>query len=688
LLLRESQIQPLVVLFEDLHWIDAETQALLDSLVESLPTARLLLLVNYRPEYRHGWGSKTYYRQLRIDPLPPESADELLGGLLGVDPALEPLKRLLIERTEGNPFFLEESVRTLVETRCLTGERGAYRLAKAPESVQIPATAQAILAARIDRLAEEDKRLLQAASVIGKDVPFTLLQAIADESEETLRRGLGQLQAAEFLYEAGLFPDLEYTFKHALTHEVAYGSLLQERRRALHGRMVDAIEARYRDRLGEQADRLAHHAFRGERWDKAADYARQMGDRAAALCADAEGVAAYTRALEALGRLPATAETARAGIDLRLALRAPLWRQGQLERLREIFRDAEAVATRFDQTERLDVVYSFLVQYLWAKGEYDQAIAYGQRCLETADRRGDIGLRVTGLYYMGASYHAQGRLRDALERFQDIATRLEGPRAADRFGLSGLPYSGACAHGGRCLDEMGDAASALALIRRGEEVANAADHLYSKVVLAISRGLVLLGQRPGDVIDLLEATVATCREKKFAGQTMRALTTLGQAYEAVGRPAEGIPLVKEAIELQEAAEAFVDRAYWTRVLAGLYLAAGDAGEAERTAEQALGFARRHGERGNEAWIYWLLGRVALAREQGAESMRHFEAARALADELGMRPLVAHCHLGLARVGRLSGRQAEADAQWRTATAMYREMGMTHWLEQAEAERRT
>src|SRR5262249_47953688 len=196
LLLRESQVQPLLVIFEDLHWIDAETQALLDGLIESLPTARVLLLVNYRPEYQHGWGSKTYYTQLRIDPLPPESASGLLTALLGGDPTLEPLKRVLIARTEGNPFFLEESVRTLLETQVLVGDRGAYRLPKAPEAWQIPATAQAVLAARIDRLASEDKRLLQAAAVIGKDVPFGLLQAIADVPEDTLRRSLSHLQAA------------------------------------------------------------------------------------------------------------------------------------------------------------------------------------------------------------------------------------------------------------------------------------------------------------------------------------------------------------------------------------------------------------------------------------------------------------------------------------------------------------
>jgi len=223
LLLRESQNQPLLVVFEDLHWIDAETQALLDSLVESLPPARLLLLVNYRPEYQHGWGRKTYYSQLRLDALPPESAGALLSALLGDDPTLEPVKRLLVRR--GNPFFVEESIRTLVETRTLAGERGAYRLNRPVQAIEVPATVQVILAARIDRLSADDKELLQTASVIGKDVPFVLLRAVAELPEDTVRRGLADLQTAEFLYETQLFPDPEYTFKHALTHEVAYGTL-------------------------------------------------------------------------------------------------------------------------------------------------------------------------------------------------------------------------------------------------------------------------------------------------------------------------------------------------------------------------------------------------------------------------------------------------------------------------------
>src|SRR5713101_7820116 len=255
-LLRESQVEPLLLVFEDLHWTDAETQTLLDSLVESLPTARLLLLVNYRPEYQHGWGSKTYYTQVRLDPLPPASADALLQALLGDDPSLEPLRQLLIARTEGNPFFLEESVRTLVETGVLVGAPGAYRLAQALASIQVPATVQAVLAARIDRLPPAEKRLLQTAAVIGTEVPLSLLQAIAELPEAAIYGALAHLQAAELLYETRLFPDREYTFKHALTHEVAYSSLLQERRHALHARIVEVLEARAGDHLVEQVERL------------------------------------------------------------------------------------------------------------------------------------------------------------------------------------------------------------------------------------------------------------------------------------------------------------------------------------------------------------------------------------------------------------------------------------------------
>src|SRR5215471_7709258 len=304
LLLRESQIQPVLLIFESLHWVDSETQAFLDSLVESLPTARALLLVSYRPEYQHTWGSKGYYTQFRIDPLPPESSEELLHALLGDDPGLRPLKEILVSRTEGNPFFLEECVRTLVETRALVGERAVYRLGREVQAIQVPVTVQAVLAARIDRLPIEARRLLQAAAVIGMDVPLNLLHAITNLPEDVLRRGLTQLQSAEFLYEVSLFPAVEYTFKHALTLDVAYSTLLQERRRALHARIVAAIEHLHADRVAEHVEQLAHHALRGEVWDKAVAYLRQAGGKAMERSAYREAAAGFEQALNALRHLP------------------------------------------------------------------------------------------------------------------------------------------------------------------------------------------------------------------------------------------------------------------------------------------------------------------------------------------------------------------------------------------------
>src|SRR5262245_5129666 len=303
LVLRESRVQPLALVFEDLHWIDAETQAFLDSLVESLPTARLLLLVNYRPEYRHTWASKGHYTQLRIDPLPPESAEELLDALLGPDATLHLLKRLLIERTEGNPLFLEESVRNLVETHVLSGDRGAYRLTRDVTSIQVAPTVQAVLAARIDRLAPERKQLLQSAAVIGDTVPFSLLRAVTDLPENDLRARLADLQAAEFLYETSLFPDLEYTFKHGLTCQVAYGSLLTEGRRALHGRIGEAMERVYADRLAERYEKLAHHFARAEQWTRVIEYSALAGRRAEDGFANTEAKAHYARALDAARQL-------------------------------------------------------------------------------------------------------------------------------------------------------------------------------------------------------------------------------------------------------------------------------------------------------------------------------------------------------------------------------------------------
>src|SRR4030095_1852556 len=327
-LLTASIEQPLCLIIEDLHWIDTETREVLDRIVNSLTGSRVLLLASYRPECQHSWGGKTAYSQLRLDALPAEAARELLDTLLGDDLGLAPLKRLLVKR--GNPFFLEETVRTLVETKALAGERGRYRLKHPAQAIQVPPTVQVMLAARIDRLLPEDKHLLQTASVIGKNVLFALLQAIADLPDEALHRGLDHLRAAEFLYETGLYPNPEYSFTHALTQDVTYGGLLQERRHELHARIVAAIETLHADRLGEHIERLAHHAARAHLREKAVDYLRQAGLKAAARSALRDARTWFEQALGVLAALPDSPSTLDQAFEIRLELRPVLAQLGEM----------------------------------------------------------------------------------------------------------------------------------------------------------------------------------------------------------------------------------------------------------------------------------------------------------------------------------------------------------------------
>ena len=302
LFLRKAQQQPTALVFEDVHWIDRETQAFLETLIDSVACTSLLLILTYRPEYEHPWAGRSYYTQLRLDVLSPEMTEEFLRKLVGDDASLIPLKQRLPK--QGNPLFLEESIRSAIESDVLEGNRGAYRLVGPLQDLQMPPTVQAILAARIDRLPARDKRLLHAASVVGKDIPHAILQPVAGLEEDELRDGLAKLREAEFLYEARLFPDLEYAFKHALTHEVAYGSLLFEQRRALHRRIVSVIKRLYPDRLTEHVEQLAHHAVQGELWEEAVGYLRQAGNKAETRSALHDARAWFEQALVALQRLP------------------------------------------------------------------------------------------------------------------------------------------------------------------------------------------------------------------------------------------------------------------------------------------------------------------------------------------------------------------------------------------------
>jgi class 3 adenylate cyclase/tetratricopeptide (TPR) repeat protein len=692
LLIRMSQVQPLVLLFEDLHWIDGETQALLDNLVESLPTARLLLLVTYRGEYEHGWGRKTYYEQLRIDPLPTESADDLLANLLGTDAGLGTLKRVLIDRTEGNPLFLEESVRSLVETGALTGERGAHRLADNARAIQVPQTVEAILAARIDRLSPEDKRLLQGASVIGKEIPFRLLQATLEVPEIELRQGLIRLQAAEFLYEARLFPDLEHTFKHALTHEVAYGSLLQERRRVLHARVVRAMEHLYADRLTVHAEQLVRHALRGEEWARAARYCCVAGGRAMAQARYEAGAALYEAAIRAIDRQGNEGDLS-SKLDAALELWAARVEAGRAEGFEELGEQAEALARALNDRPRLAQVRLRQAQgacFVWVGPDgLETAIQRARDAFDLADRS-DMRTRSYARFLVGAASLALGRFRMAIREF-DAGVELFTPIAAEAERLI-LPIRASLrAWQAEAYATLGEFEAALAAAAEAQRIANEIEHPQSRWLAAAYAGHVLLTK--GEI----EAAAATYRSGLAVAEDNELMygvraTSLGLAHCQclLGLHEEGTQRLPRDPQPWEALGLFsrtVGR--YGALKAGAYLAAGLLDEAEAEITHGLARATAEGARGFELALCRLRAE-ALSRRGGDHRDQAgiwWRRSVDLAANLGARPELAHAHLGLGGLLRDTGAVDRAREHLATAVALYRELGMTYWLVRTEADMR-
>jgi tetratricopeptide (TPR) repeat protein len=689
LLWRESQVQPLALVFDDLQWIDGETQALLESLVEGLSGVRLLLLVSHRPEYAHDWGHQTVHTQLRIDPLPRESAEALLEVLLGIESRLGPLKRLLIERADGNPLFIEESVRTLVETGALTGERGNYHPARDLPAIHVPNTVQAILSARMDRLRLEEKRLLEIAAVIGKAFPFALLQAVAGQSEETLRRALAHLQTAEFLYETRRFPDLEYTFKHALTHEVAYGSLLRDRCRDLHARISEAMERLYGDRLAEQVERLAYHALRAEQWGKAVVLYRQAGAKAVTRSAGREAADSFEQALAALGHCPDDRGTRELSVDIRCDLQGPLVGLGELTRMLDNLRQAEGVASALDDQPRLGKVSAHMTTCFWWMGEYERAVEAGRRAQAIASSIGDFELQVLTNYRLGQAYFYRGEFGPAVEVFQRNVEALQGDLGRKSFpALPALPAVSSMAFIGMHWMYQGDFTRALGLMEEAVRIAELADHHYSLYFACYSLGSVHVSQgRPDLALPWLERSFELYRGGNFAFLFPLLAGWLGRAWALTGRIPEAVVLVEQAARQVASMRTGNFGAQVANALAEVYRVAGRLDDALASARAALQRSRAQREPVAEGVASWLLGEI-LSRwspSEPAQAEESYRAALSLGSRLGFRPLIAHCHLGLGTLGRHAGNLQEAERSVATATAMYREMGMLYWLERAEAE---
>ncbi len=663
IVLRESLNQPLMVIFEDLHWIDEQTQELLNLLADSIGTAKFLLLVNYRPEYSHQWNSKSYYTQLRLDPLGKESAAEMLAALLGDGKDLIPLKRLIIERTEGTPFFMEEIVQALFEDGVFQ-RNGVVKLARAMNAVKVPATVQAVLASRIGRLSVEEKELLQTLAVLGREFPLELVRRVTLKPDHELDRGLSRLQAGEFIYEQPVTGDVEYVFKHALTQDVAYNSVLIERRKLFHERAGVALESIFAEQLDDHLGDLARHYSRSDNVAKAVEYLERAGQHALQRSAYADGIASLSASIDLLQRLPDSPERVQRELLLQLAVGPALIavRGYGAPEVQAVYTRARELCERLgDPPELFSATFGLWLMY-FVRGELRTAYELAEQLLRRAQSARDPAQLTHGhaalgniLYFMGEFLSAKEHLENAIILY-DPERPLAFPAGFDHvvFCLSYAAWT---------LWHLGYPDQALT---RGNEALALAQGLSHPYSLALA-GFYFFG-----VLSQIRREARSAQENAESGIALAAehgLTDIlaygtilrGWAMAKQGRNEEGIALIREGLAGTRAKGLETDRPYWLGLLAEA------CGETDRLDDglnaltEALAAADEREDRHYEAEIHRLKGELLLKQNNSnaSEAQSCFERAIEIARKQSAKSWELRATTSLARLLSQQGYREQA-----------------------------
>jgi predicted ATPase/class 3 adenylate cyclase len=675
LLTRESRDQPIELLFEDLQWLDRETEAFLACLIERAASARILLLANYRPEYEPAWCVARHCTQLRLEPLGPAEAQGLLTALLGGDATLDPLKRLIQEKTEGNPFFIEEVVQTLAEEKSLLGEPGRYRIAQTPAELHIPTTVQGVLAARIDRLPVTEKELLQVLAVIGKEFPFSLLQCICigqvAQTDNDLRELLARLEASEFIYERPAFPEVEYSFKHALTQEVAGHSLLTQRRNVLHERTAQAIENLFPTRISDYCSELAHHYSLSGNIPKAVEYLERASQQALRHSAHQDAMRHLSAALELLKRLPATPARDQRELALLLSL-GPALMAGQGYGAPDVavtYRRALELCEQTGDTSQLFAVHLGLRIHYISRAEYTAARELGERMLRMARHARDSGLLVEAHSSLGACLYFLGEFGTA-RAHQERTLAIYDPvrHQAHAFAHGVDPSVRALNYLSVTLWHQGypDQARQRSL----EALAQAQKIAYGPTLAFALAYASELHQLRGEVSlsrERAEAAMTLSEEQGLPYWLAWGTALRGWALARENQPEEGIAQMRQGLAAQLANGGEEARSYFLALLAESYAMAGDQQTGLHLLEEAMAIADRTAEHCYEAELYRLKGMLLLGagnddgdlQARGEQAEECFREAIGLARRHCARSMELRAVVSIARLWQREGKMAEA-----------------------------
>ncbi|MFC1886397.1 adenylate/guanylate cyclase domain-containing protein [Thermodesulfobacteriota bacterium] len=682
LFIRESRSKPLILAIEDLHWIDKTSEALLDYQIEWLANTSILLILLYRTEYRHQWGSKTYYNRIGLTQLGTESSAELVQAMLEDGEIAPEIRELILNRAAGNPLFMEELTHTLLENGAIEKQDKQYILRGNISNMLVPDTIQGIITARMDRLEDNLKRTMQIASVIGRDFTFRILQTITGMREE-LKSYLLNLQGLEFIYEKSLFPELEYIFKHALTQEVAYNSLLLKRRKKIHEKIGTAIEELYPKRLEELYEMLAYHYSRSDNVNKACRYLKLSGEKAEKNYSHSEALEFFKQAADIRSRLPESKENKRLLIEFYCLMVSPMRFLNYPDGSLQILQQGERLSKEVGDKRMLAHFYSTIGMYCVYTGDYPTALKHGENCLYEAEKAQDVELIAPAALNLFNVYTIIGQSLKIVDIAPKVLSMIESAnKESEYFATAIIPYPILCASYGFNLGYQGNFEKGEIFCEKGLRIATEVGDLATLGVLEWPYGFFYFVRGDGKrTIEHCQKSVTFLEKVKYNYILGQALATLGGGYHLLGDLKTAQQHIEKGYRINRDTGVERGRSLFYLCLGFVFCDSGDFKNAKKYAEKALELTKKKNERHYEARSRILLGRViGKANVSQANEAEGFimDGIRIL-EELKLRTWLSE--------GRLFLGELYADVNWKekalknlkTAKNNFIEMGMDYWL---------